>query len=341
MCRFARVVMAGLLTLVVGCRINPNQQLLERELRLQEDTIYQLQGVIDEIEQQVESCRRENSALRQSGGGALKDSVIEPTPETHGPPEGFKPPVIDLGPETDRSSVPSDQTQTEPSAGPRLSDGPGHNHADQVNQIAINPRLTGGNNADGAPGDEGLMVVFEPRDAKNRLVNIPGTVSLIVEDPAAAAPGVARWNFTTDEVAARFRNSVLGRGFQFELPWPNQPPANKKLHLRVIYRLASGRSFTADHRFEVDLMPVGTRSEPRLNQPPTDVSASRGVRSPTAPRVASQRQREPEAKVADVAKPTPEPAPAFKTRVVKAQPIEIPAVEGRSARRPRWSPTRN
>ncbi len=327
MYHLAICVTVGLLALIAGCRTDANKQLLERELRLQEDTIYELEAVIDEHRQRIESCRRENSALRQTnkagGGNTSSDTIHDPAPETQRSPEDFVPPKIDLGPETVPTDLLPDQSQSQPGTGPRLTSISGQEQSDRVHQIKINPRLTGGNDADGRPGDEGLMVVFEPRDAKNGPLNAAGHVSLIVEDPAAAEPYVARWNFATDEVAARFRNSALGRGFQFELPWPNRPPAHENLRLRVIYSLASGRSFTADHLFKVDLMPPGSQVDPTIGQPPPDVSAAHRTPSPIAPNIALQR-----------------PAPSE----AKTPPIETPpndARQDRSALRPHWSPTRN
>ena len=51
-------------------------------------------------------------------------------------------------------------------------------------KLVINKRLTGGLDRDGHNGDEGVLVVFEPRDAQDRLVNAVGDVSIVVMDPA-------------------------------------------------------------------------------------------------------------------------------------------------------------
>ncbi len=51
-------------------------------------------------------------------------------------------------------------------------------------QLVINTRLTGGMDRDGHDGDEGILVVFEPRDAAGNLVKWPGKVSVVAMDPA-------------------------------------------------------------------------------------------------------------------------------------------------------------
>ena len=49
--------------LATGCRTNLSRDLLEQELRMQEDKIYELQGLVEEYQQQLDSCQRENQSL--------------------------------------------------------------------------------------------------------------------------------------------------------------------------------------------------------------------------------------------------------------------------------------
>lgn len=59
---------AALLLLVAGCRTNPRQELIEQEHRFLEDKIWQLKGLIDEYELQLDSCQRENESLLRELG---------------------------------------------------------------------------------------------------------------------------------------------------------------------------------------------------------------------------------------------------------------------------------
>src|SRR5271156_4151470 len=70
---------------LAGCKSNANQQLLERDLRQQEDKIYQLQGELDDCRQSLDSCRRENAALKKEGGSDGK-SNDQDLPKTGAPP---------------------------------------------------------------------------------------------------------------------------------------------------------------------------------------------------------------------------------------------------------------
>jgi len=97
-------IVCGLVVLAAGgCRSHLNQQLLERELRLQEDQIYHLQDVLEEKCARLEHAVRENSSLKRqlgiSGGDAPPTiDLSQPGPPpgssqpTPAPPAGVPPP---------------------------------------------------------------------------------------------------------------------------------------------------------------------------------------------------------------------------------------------------------
>ena len=139
-------------------------------------------------------------------------------------------------------------------------------------QLVINKRLTGGLDRDGHNGDEGLLVVFEPRDAAGHLVKWPGKVSVVAMDPTqeGEAARVARWDFSADEVTGHLLNTVFGRGLQFELPWPSAPPRSRELQLFVRFTTDDGQKLTADTKIEV---------RPPSDAPPGDRQTKRAPRS--------------------------------------------------------------
>jgi hypothetical protein len=110
--------------------------------------------------------------------------------------------------------------------------------------VVVNPDRTTCLDADGDGTSDGLTVVFEPRDADERLVAVTGPVSIAVFDAAAgadpatgeAAP-IARWEIPAEETAARFRRTSRARGVQLQLPWQGRGPAGD--HVRVAVRLAT------------------------------------------------------------------------------------------------------
>jgi hypothetical protein len=121
--------------------------------------------------------------------------------------------------------------------------------------MKINRRLTGGMDRDGTGGDEGIMVMVEPRDDQGRLVKTPGAVSVVLMDPSQSgdAARVARWDFQAHEFDEHFKSSTFGKGLQYELDWPAGPPASHDLVLFVRYIAADGTKITADAPLNVRL----------------------------------------------------------------------------------------
>jgi hypothetical protein len=125
----------------------------------------------------------------------------------------------------------------------------------QVARIEINSEFTGGWDADGTPGDEGVAVLIEPRDEAGRLLRVVGPVSVVVLDPAL--PGqearIARWDLTRDEVAAAFVRFPRAEGIYLLLPWREKVPVHSRLHLFVRFVTSDGRKLERDLPIEVTL----------------------------------------------------------------------------------------
>ena len=104
--------------MVTGCKSDLNQQLLERELRYQEDQIYQLQDELQEQCARLERVAGENTSLRRQLGVAENDPAVapranpaRPRPATAAP--GLVPPAIEV-PDLPRSSAPPAQPLAPP-----------------------------------------------------------------------------------------------------------------------------------------------------------------------------------------------------------------------------------
>ncbi len=75
----------GLALLALGCRSNGGQELVERELRWQEDRIRHLEAHICECEQQLEACQLENAELKRKAGSGIETPVASPAPQAQPP----------------------------------------------------------------------------------------------------------------------------------------------------------------------------------------------------------------------------------------------------------------
>jgi hypothetical protein len=295
---------------LAGCKSDLNQQLLERELRYQEDQIYQLQDELQAACQRLEQTAGENTSLkRQLGVG--DDAGTSPRPPAgRGRPGGLLPPSVNVPPSVtvppaiqipDSPAPPTRKpgagpavpgliappalegvpplpaqgaalplpapgnadagglslpTPAGPDAGPpagptgaatpavqRLSYEESSTTDGRATHLVVNPDQTRCLDADSDGMTEGFRVVFEPRDADERLVAAVGDVTVTVFDAAAGADAatgeaaaIARWNVPAQEALQQFRRTSRMRGVPLSFPWPGRPPAGS--HVRVVVRLA-------------------------------------------------------------------------------------------------------
>jgi hypothetical protein len=153
----------------------------------------------------------------------------------------------------------------------------------RVAGIALNRVLTGGLNVGDGSGDQGLLVVVEPRDRAGRTVDAPAEMSVVVRDESlhGKAARVARWDFTAAETAAMFRRTGAGAAIHLTTAWPADPPVHRQLHLYVRYATADGRELRADMPIEVALAGDRTARWTPSKQP-ADAPRARSEQSPTA-----------------------------------------------------------
>jgi hypothetical protein len=125
---------------------------------------------------------------------------------------------------------------------------------DQVAEVTLNKLLTGGHDTSDGHGDEGVLVVIEPRNTAGEIVDVAGEVNVAIIDPRQSGSdrNVAQWRFSPGEAAERFRETILGAGMHFDLPWPNRPPQNATLQLHVRYTTPEGVSFALKEEIKVD-----------------------------------------------------------------------------------------
>lgn len=311
---FVILLLGGLAA--TGCRSDPNVAIVERELRLQEDQIYQLQDCVDEQRAIVESCRRENSTLRKR----LKDRDDISVTDSDNAASTLKPPRPDapLAPRANTTQPPS-----EPSATPdsnqlkppsiNLPDIPGplnglpnllkvpdkvsatFEAGRQVEKILLKRLLTGGYDSDLLPGDEGVSTVIEPHDANGNIVAGAAPISVVVLDPALNGEDarIARWDFTADEVARMYRKTLLAEGIHLEMMWPAAPPKNSKLHLFVRYTTPDGRKIETNRPIKVRLLAQNQsnwKPMDSVTSQPLPQTAQRPVATPVARRNVTRSQ---------------------------------------------------
>jgi hypothetical protein len=275
-CRY--LLLLGVCLLAAACQPNAHMKayidLLNTEQRLLEDDFYAADAERRYVTAEIKQLQKENETLRKRLGLSPTDPVVTTPAETvpGGSDRGDASPRLEIeSPTTPLIEIPNapkelpngQRLPAETLPGPGAAASATQDLDDReeyvppedlrVTHIVINPVLTGGHNFDRRPGDDGISVVFEPRNADDAYVPRAGDVSIVVLDPAAEgeAQRVARWNFQMDEAVHHVRTKQFGRGLNFNLPWPGDPPPRTRLHLFVRYTSDDGREFQADREIEI------------------------------------------------------------------------------------------
>lgn len=309
-------MLCGAALLAAGCKSDFNQQVLERELRMQEDQIYHLQDELQAASARLTRVASENVSLKKQlgiadGGGPAVPSPAPsrflPTPASPpSRPATIAPPVL-VPPTVDDVPAPAATLPPPAANGPRfgppgdtapafrspagsalpalegvppLPDEPvlppaGDNKGasaagessvrpvsheeslaveQRVTHLVLNRDRTECFDGDGDGVSDGLAIVFEPRDADERLVTAAGDVSIAVYEPTAAGAAnpsgegacIARWEIPAAQAAGQFRRTSRARGVHLVQRWPGPPPASE--HVRVFVRMTTfeGKTFETD-----------------------------------------------------------------------------------------------
>lgn len=332
---------------LTGCRKDPHLQVyidnMNAEKRLLEDTLYDLQYDYESKVAEVEQLRQKLESLETGGKSVLSsgDSSSDSTPDRSGRPREMFPDIPELQlPQIDEGTQREDSPQgaersiddlgdPDDLAPPKLDLGDGTPVSSiplpanqRVTQLFLNPTRTRGLQQDKRPGDDGIVVAFEPRNRDRQYVPKASRVSIVLLDPDSRQR-VARWELTSDEIESALHKTPHVRGIQLALPWQETPPSESRLHLFVRYWLPDGQAVEADQVISIKPSDqIAARWTPRTEQRP-DRSKSRFnvVDNEPAPPASGEQASESDSWEA-AAPPKPDRAPA------------------KQAQRPEWRPYR-
>lgn len=139
----------------------------------------------------------------------------------------------------------------------------------EVTQLFINPFQTMGVELDQQPGDDGINLLCEPRNAAGQYVPQAGQMTIVVLDSALGgeAARIARWELTKTEVSKRLLDTRPDRGIKVQLKWPEQRPQHGKLKLFVRFETNDGRQVEAASDVFIELPgELSQRWTPRREQ---------------------------------------------------------------------------
>lgn len=137
-------------------------------------------------------------------------------------------------------------------------------HIFTVQKITLG-KMTGGQDIDGCYGDDGLLVVVEPRDCEDQTLKAPGALhvmALEINSQGIKTP-IGAWDVAPDQLRKSWKSGWISNGYAVTLPLQGVPASEK---VRVLARLVmpDGRAFEADKDVKIRL---ACRPHP-LNGPP-------------------------------------------------------------------------
>ncbi|MGD9636632.1 MAG: hypothetical protein AB7U97_25335, partial [Pirellulales bacterium] len=312
---------------LVGCRSGVERDVVQRELRQQEDQIYALEDYLQEYQQLLCDARAENASLKrqmvqgQFRGGAPSraadesDSLPSPPATAPAPPPGTTSPATEPTPAPD---VPPLELET-PAVPPldassanepdQIADNAVEQASAEIEVLAAPPTavVLRGEVEIEADHDKSedvgprVLLNVEPVDAEGHIVEFQGRLSILVLDPAAREKErqLARWDFQPGELADLLIDAKSGHGYEFPLQLPAASPRNRPLELWVRLLPDDGEKLlgrtTMDLRRSsrfatAEVQPAnGTQSPQRGQKPRRHVAQAASAEVPIQPKSRPKR----------------------------------------------------
>ncbi|MEX2091756.1 MAG: hypothetical protein WD971_03715 [Pirellulales bacterium] len=241
--------------LAVGCQSGVERDVVQREMRQQEDQIYALEDYLSEYQQLLCDARSENAMLkrqmvqgqfREEGSSARADDSDTLPPPTTQPtsPSGRSSPAVE-------PSVPDLQVPpldlSEPAVPPledQSTNDPeilAHEVQPAAAEIEVVPAaatavvLRGEVRLDDQESGPRVLLEVEPVADDGELAEFHGSLSLLVLDLAAREKEqqLARWDFQPADLEPMVKPTERGASFEFPLQLPADAPTNRPLELWV------------------------------------------------------------------------------------------------------------
>lgn len=104
---------------------------------------------------------------------------------------------------------------------------------------------------DGEPGDDGIRLVLQPRNAAGEFLEQTASLSVSAIDPDvrddSARLGI--WRFTPQQVEESMRRTGVAKGIHLDLSLSTKMPSAKRVVIFVRYETVDGRRMEASHEY--------------------------------------------------------------------------------------------
>jgi len=118
------------------------------------------------------------------------------------------------------------------------------NKTKPVTEIMVNRTMTSGEDVDNSPGDEGLNLLLQTRDANGQIVLQGGELTVSLIDPKQRQR-IGFWRFLPSETELFFVDKDQDTdGILLHLPWDESVPRRSRLLVHVQFVTIDGRTLT-------------------------------------------------------------------------------------------------
>lgn len=203
------------LLFLMGCR---HAQLIEAELRYQNNRVYELETLLAQRDAEIHTLQAQLAVYQ-----------------------------------VERPCDDCESSSCKPGADCNSPTAEGIYKCGALSQIVLGS-LTGGRNPDECGVPTGFAVMVIPQDYDGDAFKCPGNaeVTLYQKEKNGRWTAIGTWEIGPAEIRKSWRSSLLGSGYQWNLPW-QQMPTSPSLKVVVQFITLDGRVFDAEREFEVKL----------------------------------------------------------------------------------------
>jgi hypothetical protein len=119
-------------------------------------------------------------------------------------------------------------------------------------------RHSGGYDADGQPGDDGVVVYLRPRDAEGDVLKVAGEIRIQLYDLAAPPREnlIGEYVIPVEQARELWHGKLLTNHYTIRCPWPHGPPRHSTITINATFiDYLTQRVLSAQRTCEVRLPP--------------------------------------------------------------------------------------
>jgi hypothetical protein len=98
-------------------------------------------------------------------------------------------------------------------------------------------KISGGENYDGKPGDDGVTVYLQPIDPDGDVIKVAGDITIQLYDLAAPPQQnfIGEYKIPVDQAGKLWHGKLWTNHYAIKCPWPGAPPQHPEITIRAVF----------------------------------------------------------------------------------------------------------